>query len=180
MLPQSYMSVQPLILYSCVECGTWRRIYIPGWEIGGTQYSQPITHPSTNYGRSSLTSRSDENCCLYSVTSHNICEKERNTTAVELELAKDQTAFWIRKHQLSNKAVENLTAQLQQLKSSSTTSSAEGQLESDPTSCWNPPCNKTGCTKKCTVCKIAMYCSSVPWYTTKLLTTRNYPWESSG
>ena len=43
--------------------------------------------------------------------------------------------------------VESLTAELNQIR------------QRDPTSCWNPPCTKTGCSKKCTVCKIAVYCS---------------------
>ena len=46
------------------------------------------------------------------------------------------------------KEVESLTAKLNQI-----------QPQPVPTSCWNPPCTKTGCSKKCTVCKIAVYCS---------------------
>lgn len=61
---------------------------------------------------------------------------------------------------LLSQAVESLTTQVdQQLVSKP--SSGEIQPQPDLTSCWNPPCDKTGCTKKCTACKIAVYCSRV-------------------
>ena len=78
---------------------------------------------------------------------------------IESEQAEARSILAKREIALLNQEKQLLTSKLDTLQHQLTASSeTQGPLP-DPTSCWNPVCNNTGCTKKCTACHIAVYCS---------------------